>query len=121
MEQTDNGISILIIEDNPADQLLLSEQINATPLSIQDITVVETLEDALILLLQRTFSLIFLDFFLPDSNGIESYTALEKVNSKIPVIILSGLSDTELALQAISLGAQDFLIKGDFSQQFLEK
>ena len=41
--------------------------------------------------------------------------------SKIPVIISSGLSDTQVALNAISLGAQDFLIKSDHDHKLLEK
>lgn len=116
-----NGISILIIEDNPADQELLQENLKSTDLLITGIKVVERLSDALTLLKKQTFSIIFLDFFLPDSNGLDSFIELAKANSKIPVIILSGLSDTQLSLNAISLGAQEFLIKGDYTDQFLEK
>ncbi len=121
MDHSQNSISILVIEDNPADQELLQENIRSTNLEISDIKIVDRLADALTLLRQQTFSLIFLDFFLPDSNGLESFIELSKENSKIPVIILSGLSDTQLSLNAISLGAQDFLIKGDYTDQFLEK
>ncbi len=121
MIQSKNSISILIIEDNPADQVLLSENLKCTQLIISEIKIAATLGEAITLLKQQNFSLIFLDFFLPDSNGMESYTELAKENSKIPVIILSGLSDTDLSLKAIALGAQDFLIKGDYTDQFLEK
>lgn len=121
MDHSQNSISILIIEDNPADQELLQENLKSTNLLITDIKVVDRLADALTLLKNQSFSLIFLDFFLPDSNGLESFIELAKENSKIPVVILSGLSDTQLSLNAISLGAQDFLIKGDYTDQFLEK
>ena len=121
MDHSQNSISILIIEDNPADQELLQENLKSTNLLITDIKVVDRLADALTLLKNQSFSLIFLDFFLPDSTGLESFIELAKENSKIPVVILSGLSDTQLSLNAISLGAQDFLIKGDYTDQFLEK
>lgn len=121
MEQFQNNLSILIIEDNPADQDILIENLKSTKLLISDIKIAERLSDAITLLKEQSFSLIFLDFYLPDSSGMESYTVLAKENSKIPVIILSGLSDTELSLKAIALGAQDFLIKGDFTDQTLEK
>ncbi|MEO6453839.1 MAG: response regulator, partial [Ginsengibacter sp.] len=121
MDQSQNGLSLLIIEDNPADQELLQENLKSTNLVITDIKVADRLADALALLKKQTFSLIFLDFFLPDSNGLESFIELAKENSKIPVVILSGLSDTQLSLNAISLGAQDFLIKGDYTDQYLEK
>jgi signal transduction histidine kinase/DNA-binding response OmpR family regulator len=121
MDHPQNNISILIIEDNPADQELLIENLKSTNLIISDIKIAERFADAITLLKQYSFSLIFLDFYLPDSSGIESFTVLAKENSKIPVIILSGLSDTQLSLKAISLGAQDFLIKGDYTEQSLEK
>lgn len=121
MDQSQNNISILIIEDNPADQELLQENLKSTNLLISDVKVVDRLADAVKLLKEQNFSIIFLDFFLPDSNGLESFIELSKQNSKIPVVILSGLSDTQLSLSAISLGAQDFLIKGDYTEVFLEK
>ena len=121
MTEPNTSISILIIEDNPADQVLLYENLKCTQLSISEIKIADTLAEGISLLKQQSFSLIFLDFFLPDSNGLESFTELAKENSKIPVVILSGLSDTQLSSKAISLGAQDFLIKGDYTDQFLEK
>lgn len=117
----ENKISILIIDDNPGDQLLLEANLGDTHLPIANISTASTIEEGINCLKKENFSLVFLDFFLPDSNGLESYTALSKINSKIPVIILSGLSDTELSLKAITLGAQDFLIKGLYDSNSLEK
>ncbi|MEO6455046.1 MAG: PAS domain S-box protein, partial [Ginsengibacter sp.] len=112
--------AILIIEDNPGDQLLLHENLKSIKL-ISEITMVETLTGAINLLKEQTFSLIFLDLFLPDSTGLESFTELIKTNSKTPIIISSGLSDSQVAIRAITLGAQDFLIKGDYDNKILEK
>jgi PAS domain S-box-containing protein len=121
MTSLENSISILIIEDNPGDQILLEANLADTHLTIEKVTMAATIEEGKQYLRSENFSLVFLDFFLPDSNGLESYTALSKINSKIPVVILSGLSDTELSLKAISLGAQDFLIKGVYDCHSLEK
>jgi PAS domain S-box-containing protein len=114
-------ISILIIEDNPGDQLLLQENLISTNLLIADIIMVETLAEGISHLSKQNFSLIFLDLFLPDSTGLDSLSELIKINSSIPVVISSGLSDTQIALKAITLGAQDFLIKGDYTVNLLEK
>ncbi|MEO6638963.1 MAG: PAS domain S-box protein [Ginsengibacter sp.] len=119
--ETSNGITILIIDDNPGDQLLLKENLISTNLTIENITVAETLSEASSFLQRQHFSLIFLDLFLPDSDGLNSFSSLVKINSKVPVIIYSGLCDTNVALKAITLGAQDFLIKGDFTAALLEK
>src|SRR5258705_8180237 len=116
-----NNISILIIEDNPGDQLLLQEDLKTSQIFNPDFTVVDNLADAYILLKHLNFSLIFLDLFLPDSTGLESFTKLVKINSRIPIIIYSGLADASISLKAISLGAQDFLIKGDYTTKLLEK
>src|SRR5687767_11889845 len=121
MDQSQSSISILIIEDNEGDQLLLEENLTSTRLSISHITTVSTLAEAFSVLSQQSFSLIFLDLFLPDSSGLESFNELVKLYSKIPVIISSGLSDTQIAVKAISLGAQDFLIKSDYDNKLLEK
>src|SRR5215208_4601587 len=102
MDLPQTRISILIIEDNIGDQILLEENLKSTNLSISDITIVGTLGEAFNLLNQQSFSLIFLYLFLPDSTGLESFTQLIKAFPKIPVIISSGLSDTQIALKAIS-------------------
>ena len=121
MEQITNNLSILIIEDNPADQLLLEMHLAETNLPIGKITAASTIESAINLLRKQSFSLIFLDFFMPDSNGLQSFIELSHVDTRIPVIILSGLMDTELSIKAISAGAQDFLIKGEYTVQMLEE
>ena len=115
-------LSILIIEDNPGDQELLRENLLGTNLLIDEIIMAETIaEGKKHLSKQHDFALIFLDLFLPDNTGLDTFLELIKVNPRIPVIIYSGLSDTQIALRAIEAGAQDFLIKGDYNCSLLEK
>ena len=121
MKTIKDPLSVLIIEDNPGDQLLLQEDLINTNLSIANIVTVGKLADAFSCLKEQTFSIIFLDLFLPDSSGMESFNQLINFNCKTPVVISSGLTDTEVALKAISSGAQDFLIKGEYSYALLEK
>jgi two-component system sensor histidine kinase UhpB len=121
MNQSKTSYSVLIIEDNPGDQLLLEENLKSTNLLIDHITTADTIKDAIKILDQNSFSIIFLDLFLPDSSGLETVTQLVELYSKTPVIISSGLSDTEIAVKAISMGAQDFLIKGEYTPELLEK
>lgn len=121
MSPSMKNLSILIVEDNPADAFLLEENLRSTNLPIENIVVADTLAKAAAIVNERSFSLIFLDFFLPDSSGLSSFTELTEINSSIPVVILSGLTDTQMAMNAISMGAQDFLIKGEFTLQTLSK
>ncbi|MEO5889225.1 MAG: response regulator, partial [Ferruginibacter sp.] len=69
IEPLEDSISILIIEDNPGDQILLEAHLENTHLSIAKVTMASTIAEGISYLQQESFSLIFLDFFLPDSNG----------------------------------------------------
>ena len=121
MNQITKSYSILIIEDNPWDQLLLEENLKSTDLGNISITAVDTIQKGFALLEKNTYSVIFLDLFLPDSSGLETLTQLVTAYPKTPVIISSGVSDTAIAVKAISMGAQDFLIKGEYTSTLLEK
>jgi two-component system sensor histidine kinase UhpB len=121
MDQSQNGYTVLIIEDNIGDQVLLEENLRSSNLTIGEISKAGSIAEAIKLLDQHLFSIIFLDLFLPDSAGLETFQQLIKQHSKIPVIISSGLTDTKIAVKAISMGAQDYLIKGEYSVAILEK
>jgi two-component system sensor histidine kinase UhpB len=121
MNTSDKSYSVLIIEDNPWDQVLLEANLRSTGLLIGQVTMADTIARAMSLLQLHRYSIIFLDLFLPDSSGLDTVTQLVKLYSKIPIIVSSGLSDTETAVTAISMGAQDFLIKGDYTIALLER
>src|SRR4051812_48995476 len=116
-----NNLSILIIEDNPGDQLLLQEDLGNTSLSIKNVVVVNSLSQAFEAIKKEVFSIIFLDLFLPDSSGLDSFTSFVELSAATPIVILSGLTDKQVAVRAISMGAQDFLIKGEYTLPLLEK
>lgn len=121
MGQSEKQLSVLIIEDNPADKWLLKDSLHRTNLPIEDIQTADTIKEAILLLEEHSFSIIFLDLFLPDSSGLETLNQLVKKFIKSPIIVSSGVSDAQIAVKAISLGAQDFLIKGDYTSVSLEK
>jgi two-component system sensor histidine kinase UhpB len=114
-------IHILVLEDNPGDLLLLEETLHGTDLRIAEMTHAGTLADAKQVLSSKKIDLLFLDLSLPDSFGLESYTRLQALTSHVAVVLLTGLNDTKIALQALVLGAQDYLIKGDFDEKLLSR
>lgn len=109
-----------MIEDNTGDQFLLSELLNVSGINIKKRYNATRLDEALEQL-KQPIDIILLDLSLPDSTGIDTFNSLLKHAGKIPVVILSGLADTTLALEAITLGAQDYLIKGNFDEKLLAK
>jgi len=116
-----NSLNILVIEDNPGDLFLLEEFLRATDLVIGKLVHAGRLAEARTLLATESFDLVFLDLSLPDSFGLESYTGLGPSVQRMPVILLTGITDTNLALQALLLGAQDYLVKGEFDEKLLSR
>ena len=117
-----NGsLTILLVEDNPGDQLLLMELLKDTSLPIENVILAETTAEAFKQLSSNKVSIVLLDLSLPDSSDIDSFTSINTSFPEIPVVILSGLNNTQKALEAITLGAQDFLLKGEFNEMLLDK
>jgi two-component system, NarL family, sensor histidine kinase UhpB len=112
-------LRILVVEDNPGDLFLLQELLRSTGLKIAEVVHASQLKDARALLGSERIDLVFLDLSLPDSYGLDSYTGLQSYAQKVPIILLTGLTDTEIAPQALVMGAQDYLIKGDFDEKLL--
>ena len=115
------AINILIIEDNDGDVLLLTEVLKSSRLNVGNLFYAKTLSGAFDILNKNKVTLVLLDLSLPDSNGLDSFEDLQKFNQEIPVIILTGLEDTNLALIAINHGAQDYLVKSDLDEKLLNK
>jgi len=114
-------LNILVIEDNDHDFTLLNEYISRTGLPTGTIVHVNRLKHALEVLQKDNPDLIFLDLALPDSEGIESFQTLSLAAAHLSIIVLTGLSDKQVALRTIMLGAQDFLVKGTFDETLLAK
>ncbi|KAA3665055.1 MAG: response regulator [Chloroflexi bacterium] len=111
-------IKILLIEDNPAHARLIRKLLSSVKPTISDpptyeLHHAERTERALAYLKTIRFDIILLDLFLPDSKNLEAFDRISKVAPNIPIIIISGYSDEQLAIKAMQLGAQDYLTKDD--------
>jgi two-component system sensor histidine kinase UhpB len=115
------GLSILTVEDNPSDLFLLEHMIRSSGLTIARLYSTDRIREAYSLLSTKEIHVVLLDLTLPDSFGIHSFIYLKPVVQKIPVIILTGMSDTNVALEAIKEGAQDYLVKGELTESLLAK
>jgi PleD family two-component response regulator len=107
----DAPIHVLLIEDNPTDVLLVRQACAAVPLIPCVFTHVERLSEGLKCLSEARFDVILLDLGLPDSQGLETLAKVKALASAVPILILSGLDDESLSLQAVRAGAQDYLSK----------
>jgi PAS domain S-box-containing protein len=99
-----------LIEDNPVDALWLKRELGALPDEF-GISEVQSLTEAKETLSTERYDVILLDLGLPDSNGLETFLEIQAVASDTPVVVLTGMDDQQLAVEAVAKGAQDYLVK----------
>ncbi|MGO9121094.1 MAG: sigma 54-interacting transcriptional regulator [Desulfomonilaceae bacterium] len=114
-------IRILLVEDNAVDALRLKKDLAKANQTNFTISHVETLAEATDRLQKEEFNIVVLDLALPDSRGIETLLAVKNLISDVPVMILSGLDDEALAIEAVQKGAQDYLLKGKWDGSVLAR
>lgn len=106
-------LKILLVEDSPADARLLWEMLRESAIKGRfALDPAVTLKDAISQLSSKKFDLVLLDLMLPDSAGLDTFRAVHKACPDVPVVLLTGLSDENLAARAVREGAQDYLVKG---------
>jgi len=114
-------LSILIIENDQSHQRLLTEFLHASEIKINQIFTVNDLAKAINLIHEEEIDIILLNPSIGGTDGINTFKTIKKYTEKIPIVILSEVNDTQTALDAVKLGAQDYLIKGDFEKKLLKK
>ena len=122
MKAEEPGQSVLLIEDNPGDARLIREMLAEAPASTEfRLTHADRLSRGLEALALKDTSLVLLDLSLPDSHGLETFAKVYAHSPKVPIIVLSGNDDQQLALYAVKSGAQDYLVKGKIDRELLLK
>jgi DNA-binding NtrC family response regulator len=112
-------IKTLILEDNPEDMLILEKLIKGVKLRDIRFIAVTKLAEAVALLKKDKFDLVISDLTVPDSRGLETFRGLRTVVPKTPIVLLTGMDDEAMAVQAMREGAQDYLIKGEITPNLL--
>lgn len=111
---------ILLIEDSPADAALIRAMVEEID-SVSKFTHCQRLQEAAPHLTGEDCCLVLLDLNLPDSEGLATLKGVRAARPQVPVVVLTGLDDQDLALSAIRNGAQDYLVKGETDRQLLER
>jgi len=113
-------INILLVEDNPADARIIEEYLQEIYKDTYVLATCQYVKKALVELEKNNFDVILLDLTLPDSVGLDSFTTIFKKAPECPIIILTGLNDESVGINAVKFGAQDFLIKNNVNPDSLK-
>ena len=110
----DEPTNVLLIEDNPADAGLIRELLDEYRL-----TCVDRLSEGLERLDAGGVDVVLLDLSLPDSQGVETFVRARDLAPGVPIVVLTGTDDGDLALEVLRKGAQDYLVKGRVDENTL--
>jgi len=113
-------IRIILVEDNPGDAIIIQEMLKEIYDNQFDLHRFQRVDEGL-KHLNEDFDIMLLDLNLPDSQGIETFNTMNNHAPELPIIILTGLIDEELAINIVSEGAQDYLVKGQIDKQLLSR
>jgi CheY-like chemotaxis protein len=116
-----DDISVLIIDDSEVDRLTYKRFLQSDPDRSYCFVEAETLEEGLELWEAERIDLALVDINLPDGSGLEflAEIASNYRDGRLPAIVLTGQGDERTAVQAMKLGAGDYLVKGDVNAMSL--
>jgi DNA-binding NarL/FixJ family response regulator len=86
-----------------------------------ELTHMERLDEGLKCIAKEEFDAILSDFGLPDSQGLDTFTRANSLVQDWPIVVLTGLRDETLGLEAVQQGAQDYLVKGHVDANLLAR
>ncbi|MCH7659236.1 MAG: response regulator [Euryarchaeota archaeon] len=113
--------SVLLVEDNPGDARLIEEMLRErreTPLVFVHES---SLEAGMKALSELDPDVLLLDLRLPDSTGLDTLEHVLTRTDTVPVIVLTGMPEASLGMEAVSHGAQDYLVKDDVTPEILTR
>jgi PAS domain S-box-containing protein len=105
-------IRLLLIEDCPADARLIEIMLQQSQALDIQFNWADNLTAGIERLRAAAFDVVLLDLGLPESTGLDTLRIVSRETSVPTLVVMSGSSDEEVALQALQAGAQDYLIKG---------
>ena len=112
---------LLLVEDDDDQAFLLRRQMRDQLTGGLDMVRVNTLSKALAEVTARDVRCVMLDLSLPDASGMEALTAIRAASPGVAVVVLTGTDNDDVGRQALALGAQDYLVKGQHSPDVVRR
>jgi signal transduction histidine kinase len=112
-------LRLLLVEDNPGDARLLQEELREVTSARFEVRHVTRLADAVKVVEEPGLDVVLLDLSLPDGHGLSNIERMVQVAPALPLVVLTGTDDEQLAMKAVHTGAQDYLVKGQVTGPLL--
>jgi len=106
-------VKLLMIEDNPGDVVLIEKMLAEKAPGVYQLRKASYLKSGLEMIRSVNPDVLLLDLTLPDSRGLDALQIIVKAAPHLPVIVLTGIQDEEIATTAMKMGAQDYLVKNE--------
>ncbi|MBJ7600945.1 MAG: hypothetical protein DLM67_10400 [Candidatus Nephthysia bennettiae] len=113
------AICVLIVEDNPGDRRMIELTLSEVSEPRFAVRTADRLAPALAEIATGEVHVVLLDLSLPDSYGLDTFRAVRSAAPSLPVVVMSGLDDNDVALAAVEAGAQDYLPKSTVEEREL--
>jgi DNA-binding NtrC family response regulator len=110
-----NALAILLVEDSPVDAQLIGGILSRSHRPTMDVTHARSMADARAVLRGCVVDLVLLDLTLDDSQGLATLDAILVEAPDVAVVVVTGDNDEDIGIDAVSRGAQDFLVKEQIS------
>lgn len=114
-------LRVLLIEDNVGDSRLIRRTLLGTLAVTFDVETADRLATGLERLRAGSVDVLLLDLSLPDSQGLETFRRVHQELPDLPIVVLTGLEDEQVAIEALQAGAQDYLAKGQVAGDVLAR
>ncbi len=114
-------IKILFIEEYFEDVVLFQELIKEIKDVQFELVHVEGLSEALIQLGKEKFDIVLMDISLKDAQGPETVTRVCDQAPDVPVVVMTVTEDETMAIKALQMGAEDYIVKGHIKSHSLER
>ena len=112
---------VLVVEDSAGDARYVQELLKIGLGGAAEVTIATTLAEATRCIARRQITCVLLDLTLPDARGLEGLEVLRAAEPHMPIVVLSGIEDEGIALQAVQSGAQDYLMKGHVDESLVTR
>jgi FixJ family two-component response regulator/anti-sigma regulatory factor (Ser/Thr protein kinase) len=112
---------VVLVEDSPDYARAVTAMLDGPQGEAYDVRHFPKLADALSYVPASDTCCVLLDLNLPDAHGVEAVRALQGVAPDVPIVVLTGLDDEDIAMEAMHAGAQDYLVKGRADTELISR